>query len=613
MKFTRAAALPFGTVLLVLLIAYLSVLQTIPNGSEHYYMIDVGETQIVMNVWGTLHMTGYPLYILLTGTLVALLKGLGVSAVTAPAVTSLLYSLLALSLVYVLAAHITRRRWLSALMVLLYGLTRTVWVHSAIAEIYAFGLLLLVALLLLALWQPPIRRRVYWLALLGGIAVFHHRALLMVAPALLLAAWPDFVATPRRRLPLLLIGALALGLLGFLPYAYLPLRAWADAGWVYGDPGTWKGFLDQFFGTEASHFMGLPSTLDGLLANFNRINTVLITDLTLPGVLVGLAGLLLGLRDARTRRAAAVLGLSALVAYAFHVLFYTDILSALILPITLSLAFGWLFAAVALLDGLRKLPRFHPVYGQGAVMALLVGLMAAALISSHVPFLRDLTTNPTGLETQNLVREAPQDAVLMLDWGPRHFAAGFLRDVMGERRDLMLVTHKADFSQLIPTRTVVTPEYTFYNRPVSWWQEQTGGKVYLSAIEPQLVRIAAQPERAAVTGAGVQALEHTLDCTADGLNLRVAWASATVPTADRSVFVHLLDAVGNVIAQADESAPVYGWRPLTTWDAGEVVRDVYPLPRLPEAATVAFGLYTQQADGSFLNESVNEVAVICDP
>jgi hypothetical protein len=498
-------------------------------------------------------------------------------------------------------------------MVLLYGLTRTVWIHSAIAEIYAFGQVLLVALLLLALWQPPIRRRVYWLALLGGIAVFHHRALLMVAPALLLAAWPDFVATPRRRLPLLLIGALALGLLGFLPYAYLPLRAWADAGWVYGDPGTWKGFLDQFFGTEASHFMGLPSTLDGLLANFNRINTVLITDLTLPGVLVGLAGLLLGLRDARTRRAAAVLGLSALVAYAFHVLFYTDILSALILPITLSLAFGWLFAAVALLDGLRKLPRFHPVYGQGAVMALLVGLMAAALISSHVPFLRDLTTNPTGLETQNLVREAPQDAVLMLDWGPRHFAAGFLRDVMGERRDLMLVTHKADFSQLIPTRTVVTPEYTFYNRPVSWWQEQTGGKVYLSAIEPQLVRIAAQPERAAVTGAGVQALEHTLDCTADGLNLRVAWASATVPTADRSVFVHLLDAVGNVIAQADESAPVYGWRPLTTWDAGEVVRDVYPLPRLPEAATVAFGLYTQQADGSFLNESVNEVAVICDP
>jgi hypothetical protein len=613
MKFTRATALPFGTLLLVLLIAYLSVLQTIPNGSEHYYMIDVGETQIVMNVWGTLHMTGYPLYILLTGTLVALLKGLGVSAVTAPAVTSLLYSLLALSLVYVLAAHITRRRWLSALMVLLYGLTRTVWVHSAIAEIYAFGLLLLVALLLLALWQPPIRRRVYWLALLGGIAVFHHRALLMVAPALLLAAWPDFVATPRRRLPLLLIGALALGLLGFLPYAYLPLRAWAGAGWVYGDPGTWKGFLDQFFGTEASHFMGLPSTLDGLLTNFNWINTVLITDLTLPGVLVGLAGLLLGLRDTRTRRAAAVLGLSALVAYAFHVLFYTDILSALILPITLSLAFGWLFAAVALLDGLHKLPRFHPVYGQGAVLAALVGLMAAALISANGAFVHDLTTNPTGLETQNLVREAPQDAVLMLDWGPRHFAAGFLRDVMGERRDLMLVTHKADFSQLIPTRTVVTPEYTFYNRPVSWWQEQTGGKVYLRAIEPQLVRIAAQPERAAVTGAGVQALEHTLDCTADGLNLRVAWASATVPTADRSVFVHLLDAVGNVIAQADESAPVYGWRPLTTWDAGEVVRDVYPLPRLPEAATVAFGLYTQQADGSFLNESVNEVAVICDP
>ena len=358
MKITRAAALPFALVLLVLLPAYVSVLQTIPNGSEHYYMIDVGEAQIVLNVWGTLHMTGYPVYLMLTGTLVALLKAAGVSAVTAPAVTSLLYSLLALALTYVLAAHITRRRWLSAGAIILFGLTRTAWVHSDIAEIYSFGLVLLVALLLVALWQPPVRHRILWLALLGGVSVFHHRALLMVAPALLLAVWPDFVAYPRRRLPLLLGAALALGLLGFLPYVYLPLRAQAGATWVYGDPGTWKGFWEQFLGTEATHFMGLPSTLAGLVENFNRINTVLITDCTLPGVLLGLGGLLLGLRDPHTRRAAAVIGLSAVVAYGFHVLFYTDILSALILPATLGLAFGWLFAANALV---RTSLNPHPV------------------------------------------------------------------------------------------------------------------------------------------------------------------------------------------------------------------------------------------------------------
>ena len=56
-----------------------------------------------------------------------------------------------------------------------------------------------------------------------------------------------------------------------------------------------------------------------------------------------------------------------------------------------------------------------------------------------------------------------------------------------------------------------------------------------------------------------------------------------------------------MIAQDDHSAPVYGWRPLTSWVAGEVVRDVYTLPRLPDAAAVSYGLYEQRADGSFNN------------
>jgi hypothetical protein len=48
----------FAVVLLILLPFYLITLQTIPNGAEHYYMIDVGEMQIVLNKWGTLHATG---------------------------------------------------------------------------------------------------------------------------------------------------------------------------------------------------------------------------------------------------------------------------------------------------------------------------------------------------------------------------------------------------------------------------------------------------------------------------------------------------------------------------------------------------------------------------
>ena len=57
---TRKNILPFLVVLAVLLPVYFSTLQTIPNGSEDYYMIDVGETQIVLNRWGTLHAANRP-------------------------------------------------------------------------------------------------------------------------------------------------------------------------------------------------------------------------------------------------------------------------------------------------------------------------------------------------------------------------------------------------------------------------------------------------------------------------------------------------------------------------------------------------------------------------
>ena len=137
---------------------YVSTLQTIPNGSSDYYMIDVGETQIVLNTWGTLHATGYPLYVILGNALVVIFKVVGLAPVTAPALVSLLWGLLALALIFILARHVMGQTHPAALMTALFGLTRTVWIHNAIAEIYSFGLLILVLLLLIALWQPPVRQ-----------------------------------------------------------------------------------------------------------------------------------------------------------------------------------------------------------------------------------------------------------------------------------------------------------------------------------------------------------------------------------------------------------------------------------------------------------------------
>lgn len=599
-------ALPFAAVIIGLLALYLPTLQTIPNGSDHYYMIDVGETQIVLNVWGTLHATGYPHYVIAGSLLVALLRAVGVSPASAPGVVSLLWTLAALGLMYALALRLSGKLWAAAGAMLLFGLTRTVWIHADIAEIYSFGLALLALLFLLAL-GPPARGRVYWLALVGGIAVAHHRAFAMIAPALVLAVWSE-LAHPLRRLPARLAACLVLGLLGFLPYAYLPLRALAGATWVYGEPGTWGGFWDQFFGREASRFIGSIDSLDALLANAETVNNVLVTDLTLPGLALGLLGLGVGLAQRRTRKPALVLLLSGLLSYLFHVGLYSDILSALILQVTFSLAFGWLF----LLDTAIEAARRSGTTARLAVAAaslLAVAALAATFIMQNRPFIEALTTDPTGLETIALAETAPPGSTLMIAWGHHHFAAGFARDVLGELDDIQLVDHKADFRQPAARGSLVTPAFTFYNQPIAWWEERIGQPVYLSAVAPSLIRIRLMPERANITT--FDALNSTVECHGDAIWLRVTWASPERPASDLSVFVHLLDAGGAVLAQADQSAPVYGWRPLTSWGPGEAIDDVYALPASDSASRIRYGLYHQKPDGAFENIVEHELPVSC--
>ncbi|MEO8607609.1 MAG: DUF2723 domain-containing protein [Chloroflexota bacterium] len=635
LPFTRKNTLPFIIVLAVLVPIYLSTLQTIPNGSENYYMIDVGETQIVLNSWGTLHSTGYPLFVMAGNIVVGVLKLVGVSAPAAPGANALIWGLLALTLIYALAVHLTGRPVLAAGMTILFGLARTVWIHNNIAEIYSFGLVFLALLLLIALWKPSPSastaiavggktsyKRIYWLAFIGGLAVFHHRGLIMVAPALVYAVWPQLTAS-WRKLPRVLIVSLLLGVLGFVPYAYLVLRAHSGAAWVYGDPGNWNGFWDQFLGREASRFIGPPSSMDGLLANFNTINTVLVTDITVPGIILGLLGLILALRNRARRRAAITLILSGGVAYLFHIALYTDILSALILPILLSLAFGWLFLADAVAsyqlpvsgknqmdDSLGSLSQY---VGSLRVALLIVPVIfGIILLAVNQPFIKGLTSDTTGLQTIAMAQETPFGTTLMIDWGPRHFAVGFARDVLHELPNVTLVSHKANFQTILANGRLITPDFTFYNRPVSWWEEQLDAPVYIDAAAPHLVEIKTVRDMAsAPLPDGITPVEQAVECTADHINLKVSWGAAQKPDHDLSVFVHLLDAGDKVIAQADESAPVYGWRPLTTWEAGEIVRDVYPLPRLPEGATISFGLYRQLDTGEFENVYVYDIPATC--
>src|SRR5712691_6233439 len=66
----RAVLLLVATLLLLLIIYIPTLLTEITggveiNGAQDPYMQDVGEVQVALNVWGTIHLTGYPLYTIL--------------------------------------------------------------------------------------------------------------------------------------------------------------------------------------------------------------------------------------------------------------------------------------------------------------------------------------------------------------------------------------------------------------------------------------------------------------------------------------------------------------------------------------------------------------------
>jgi hypothetical protein len=78
------------------------------------------------------------------------------------------------------------------------------------------------------------------------------------------------------------------------------------------------------------------------------------------------------------------------------------------------------------------------------------------------------------------------------------------------------------------------------------------------------------------------------------LDVTLQWRCLRPPAVNYTVFIHVLDAGGNTVAQAD-SQPMDGAYPTAVWDAGEVVADFYSIslpPDLPAGGyRLRIGLY----------------------
>jgi hypothetical protein len=68
----------------------------------------------------------------------------------------------------------------------------------------------------------------------------------------------------------------------------------------------------------------------------------------------------------------------------------------------------------------------------------------------------------------------------------------------------------------------------------------------------------------------------------DNIHLTLFWQCLEEMDEEYTVFTHLVDAEGNVVAQKD-NPPVDGFYPTSEWEPGEIVRDQYDLVISPDA------------------------------
>jgi len=585
---------------------YAATLMTAVGSCEHAYCADVGEFQIALAVWGTVHHTGYPLYMLLGSPFVTLLHWMGLPPAAGASVYSLVWEVLAVMGFALIVRRLTQSAWLAVGASLIVAVLRPIWIHGSIPEVYSLSMALSVAIVWVTLdlreqWSDT---KGWLLALLGGLGVAHHRliAILLVPVGLFLlpAAWRS-----KNFWRWLALSASCF-FAGFLPYLDMPLRVWLGSKWNYGRPETWDGFWFIFWGKEVAGWQKPDFHPVAILSAAQEAWQVLHAEFTLPGLIVIAAGSVVALIQRRTRSIAAFFGGLAVAYLLFTTIFFKAVLieADLMLP---------LLAFVALLAlGLSNWsPRGRQVTG--------VALCAASvfLAARNYPGLYALTHTPDATNYTRLVEqlEAPPGAVVMAPWGARFFALRYAQLVDGHMPQWNIVDHRAHFGELVQATDgrVYTAADTRYVFDVDWWTQQLGGPLRVTAAGPDLVALTARPldpapVRVYPLADGIALARWDVRPLADGrTDISLYWTATRTPTADYSTYVHVTDqseisAPEDLVAQDDSFAPVAGWYPTSRWQPDEVIREdhVVTLPPERPALTIFAGMYSRDAAGDFV-------------
>lgn len=259
---------------------------------------DAGELQFA--AWGfwLAHPTGYPLYLLLGGIWQHLLP-FGDAAYRLN-LFSAFWSGLAVGAAFLVFYQVTRARGAAMIAALTFAVSPLFWSQATRAEVYALNTFFIVLLALLGLrWREnPKRMYAFAFAFVLGLALAHHRMILLLAPAFAALFAEHFWegrAQPKqfaqRALIYLVVAAIPL-----LVYLYIPLRAGATpyatldlapTAPIVIFENSPRGWLSVMLGSSFSSQVGIDAAT---LAALRELPNQALTQFNLIGALTALFG-----------------------------------------------------------------------------------------------------------------------------------------------------------------------------------------------------------------------------------------------------------------------------------------------------------------------------------
>ena len=235
------------------------------------YVGDSGELVAAAATLGIPHPSGYPLYVLLGHLWIQLLGWAGVDSVAfRMSLFSAFFAAATCALFFLVCRRSDVVRPMAWLATFLFALSPSFWSQAGIQRVYSLNAFFVVAVVGLALeWYRSESgdgaRNIRWMmaaALVAGLGAANHTVVGVLGAAVgvfAVASEPSLLRRPKH-----LVACVGAGLVGLVPYAYLPVRSAQEPRLDWGDPDTLEGFLDVVLRRDFWHRAWIEGPADAM-------------------------------------------------------------------------------------------------------------------------------------------------------------------------------------------------------------------------------------------------------------------------------------------------------------------------------------------------------------